>query len=186
MKKLALLLVVLLAPAPASASIIDLEFTGVATFIFIPTLGSHPFVADFEFDTAQGTLIVPAGYDHELDGGLLAASLFVTDVGNLGTGLWPYNTFGRLFWDDGFSSVDVNVPGDGYHSVSLVDPQHESPFVGFWQFGTCPSTCAVLTSYTMAIAVDGVGVPAPVVGSGLPALVMAGLFGWWRWRQKIA
>jgi hypothetical protein len=69
------------APATAPASTIALEFTGVATFPFIPTLGSHPFIADFAFDTTLGTLQVTGPGSYELTGGLISASLLVLQAG---------------------------------------------------------------------------------------------------------
>jgi hypothetical protein len=184
MKKLALLLVVLLAPAPASASIIELEFTGVAQFgpSFAPwAFSAHPFIADLSFDTTQGTLTTIAPGSYSLDNGLLSASLMIIDFGNVGVGLFPYNNTSWLSWSDDFNSVAVAIPGDGYHSFSISEER------GFWQFGTCGSACASLTTYTTSIAVDGVGVPGPVVGAGLPGLIFAsgGLLAWWRRRQKV-
>src|SRR5262249_1887972 len=75
LKKSVLLIgALLLAPATAPASTIELEFTGVATFPFIPTLGRHPFIADFAFDTTLGTLQVTGPGSYQLTAGLISAS----------------------------------------------------------------------------------------------------------------
>ena len=133
MKKLALVLVVaLLAPAPAAADIIDVTFTGFATGIRpCSNEGPHicpngdafnlqpfrdkPFTAEFIFDTALGTLIHNPDGSNRLDLGLVNASMDLGDLGTWGIPASFRGGFDFLAWQDDLSSVTANAGFSQFH-----------------------------------------------------------------------
>ena len=89
----------------------------------------------------------------------------------------PPGTYAVLF-GSGLFGADGNG-GLGFQNTPCCSPTFLQNFFGDWASFNDPG---------VRIVVQGVSVPAPIAGAGLPGLIFAsgGLLGWWRRRQKVA
>jgi hypothetical protein len=201
-RRIALILVGLLFSCSAALAVpVKIDFTGQAfttPFPPIPT-GPYPATGSVAFDTDDGTLTRDASgvYTFTMDFQSPFHSFYASlqyDMGIYsgekfnGLGGGAFSGYGALFQ---FSDTDVtalNLLGSNGIGQSI---GITSGF-GFIQYGgTCGSYCAFINVETVTIHDEGLSavlaVPGPILGAGLPGLLMAiaGFIGWRRNRRPL-
>ena len=173
---LALLLLALASfcqPTTARAVPIEIDFSG--TFSQLTAGGCFicgPYNATINFDTANGLFqqIGPTSGHFETpidDYGVIHAQF--------SNGISIFSDGGGDYIDWGPEYLSTNI-GSMFSHLSV-----NAGTINYVQFGTCGTRCAALS----VEAITASPVPGPIVGAGLPGLLMAiaGFIGWRRSRR---
>jgi hypothetical protein len=153
-------------PTTTQASLVKIDFSGTLSQL---TAGGcficGPYTATVTFNTEDGLFqqTGPDSYSFStIDPGYISVG-FSNGIGVTGDGF--------VDWAPGFLTGNI---GSMFSHVSFIS--------GYVQYGTCGTRCASLNVSSVSVS----EVPSPIIGAGLPGLLMAiaGFIGWRRSRYS--
>jgi hypothetical protein len=157
-------------------------------FMVAGPITSDPFATVSVNVRATGGLSGAMGGDAQLDivweGGLFDPTVLHQGIINT-NGSWSFDD-SLMFVTNSLYRVDMHVSGSACAGANCLD--HSFFAMVDPVFTIAPGYGDYSLVFSEGVGNSPVSVPGPIVGAGLPGLILAGggLLGWWRRRQKIA